>query len=284
MPDSGKSRVRVPGILVMLKRAVWNIFEDDIFTLAGAVAFFATLSLAPLLVLLLSITGQFSGSFHQEIVAELKVLLGPAASRAIEVVLNNIEQQQLAGRISALISIAILLFSSTAVFVQLQKAMNRIWGVRAGTGKAVKNWLKKRLVSLIMILVIGVILLVSIMMKTALNYIFGDMGTVMGIASTLGSILIYIILFGAMLLYVPDVRPAWRDIGFGAVITALFFHFGKWAIGRYLSFTGIGSAYGAAGTLVIGLLWVYYSTLVVFLGTELAKVYTRRHRSEAESD
>jgi len=212
------------------------------------------------------------------------MLLGPAASRAIEVVLKNIEQQQLAGRISALISIAILLFSSTAVFVQLQKAMNRIWGVRGGAGKAVKNWLKKRLVSLIMILVIGLLLIVSIMMKTALNYIFGDMGTVMGIASTLGSILIYIILFGAMLLYVPDVRPAWRDIGFGAVITALFFHFGKWAIGRYLSFTGVGSAYGAAGTLVIGLLWVYYSTLVVFLGTELTKVYTRRHRTEAESD
>jgi len=284
MPDSGERRVKVPGILLMLKRAVWNIFEDDIFTLAGAVAFFATLSLAPLLVLLLSVTGQFSGSFHQEIVAELKMLLGPAASRAIEVVLKNIEQQQLAGRISALISIAILLFSSTAVFVQLQKAMNRIWGVRGGAGKAVKNWLKKRLVSLIMILVIGLLLIVSIMMKTALNYIFGDMGTVMGIASTLGSILIYIILFGAMLLYVPDVRPAWRDIGFGAVITALFFHFGKWAIGRYLSFTGVGSAYGAAGTLVIGLLWVYYSTLVVFLGTELTKVYTRRHRTEAESD
>lgn len=268
----------------MLKKAVWNIFEDDIFTLAGAVAFFATLSIAPLLVLLLSVTGLFSASFHQEIVAELNLLLGPAASRAIDVVLTNIEQQQLAGRISALISIAILLFSSTAVFVQLQKAMNRIWGVRSKPGRAVKNWLKKRLVSLIMILAVGLILMLSVLMKTVLNFVFEDMGNLISILSTLGTMLVYIILFGAMLLYVPNARLAWRDIAFGAVTTALFFHFGKWAIGRYLSFTGIGSAYGVAGTLVIGLLWVYYSTLVVFLGTELAKAYTQQHGTVIESD
>lgn len=284
MSESKDDSVRVPGLLLTLKKAAWNIFEDDIFTLAGAVAFFATLSLAPLLVLLLSVTGQFSGSFHQEIMEELQILLGPAASGAIEVVLNNIEEQQMAGRISAILSVAILVFSSTAVFVQLQKAMNRIWGVNPGPGKAVKSWFKKRLVSLIMILVIGLLLIISVLLKTALSFIFGGMGTVMGIASTLATILIYVILFGATLLYVPDVRPAWREVGFGAVMTALFFHFGKWAIGRYLSYTGIGSAYGAAGTLVISLLWVYYSTLVVFLGTELAKVYTQRHRNIRSSD
>ncbi|MBD3178492.1 MAG: YihY family inner membrane protein [Candidatus Latescibacteria bacterium] len=283
MSDSLEKRSRVPGILIMFKRALWNIFEDDIFTLAGAVAFFATLSLAPLLVLLLSVTGLFSGSFHQEIISELELLLGPAASRAIDVVLINIEEQELAGKISALISITILLFSSTAVFVQLQKAMNRIWGVQPRPGKAVKNWLKKRLVSLVMIMAIGFILILSILFKTGLSLILGDIGNVMNVLSSLGSIVVYIILFGSMLIYVPDIRPAWRDIAFGATVTALFFHFGKWAIGRYLVFTGIGSAYGAAGTLVIGLLWVYYSTLVVFLGTELAKAFTQRHSREINS-
>ncbi len=267
-----------PGIniLKILKRAARNIFEDDIFTLAGSVAFFATLSIAPLLVLLLSATGMFSESFHQEIVSELQLLLGPAAARAIDVVLNNIEEQELAGRISAVISFVILLFSSTAVFVQLQKAMNRIWGIRTKSSRAVKNWFRKRLMSLFMIFAIGILLVVSIMLNTAIDLIFSGTGRLMGLASTAGSILIYILLFGSMLLNVPNVKLAWGDIGMGAVTTALLFHFGKWAIGRYLSFTGIGSAYGAAGTLVVGLLWVYYSTLVVFLGTELAKAYAQR--------
>lgn len=270
-------KAKLPGILVMLKNAAMHIFEDDIFTLAGAVAFFATLSIAPLMVILLSVTGLFSASFHQEIVAELELLLGPAASGVIDVILTNIEQQELAGRISAVISVVILIFSSTAVFVQLQKAMNRIWGVRTKPSRAVRNWFKKRLVSIIIILGMGLILVASVLLKTALGLIFGDMGDLMSLLSTMGNILIYFILFGVMLIYVPDAKLAWRDIGVGALITALFFHFGKWLIGRYLSFSGIGSAYGAAGTLVVGLLWVYYSTLVIFLGTELAKAYAMSH-------
>ncbi|MFO7915407.1 MAG: YihY/virulence factor BrkB family protein [Candidatus Krumholzibacteriales bacterium] len=276
--------MKVPGILLTLKKAALDIFEDDIFTLAGAVAFFATLSIAPLMVLLLSVTGLFSASFHQEMVAELELLLGPAALRIMDVVLTNIEQQKLAGKISAIISIATLIFSSTAVFVQLQKAMNRIWGVKPRPDRAVKNWLKKRLVSLIIILGMGLLLILSVLLKTALNLVFGDMGNLMNVLSTLGTIIIYIILFGSMLIYVPNAKLAWKDIGFGAVVTALFFHAGKWAIGRYLSFSGIGSAYGAAGTLVVGLLWVYYSTLVIFLGTELAKAYAHRHGTVIKPD
>lgn len=277
-------KAKVPGILVMLKNAAMHIFEDDIFTLAGAVAFFATLSIAPLMVILLSVTGLFSASFHQEIVAELELLLGPAASRVIDVILTNIEQQELAGRISAVISVVILIFSSTAVFVQLQKAMNRIWGVRSKPSRAVRNWFKKRLVSIIIILGMGLILVASVLLKTALGLIFGDMGDLISLLSTMGNILIYFILFGAMLIYVPDAKLAWRDIGVGALITALFFHFGKWLIGRYLSFSGIGSAYGAAGTLVVGLLWVYYSTLVIFLGTELAKAYALSHGDRVKQE
>ena len=277
-------KTKVPGILVMLKNAAMHIFEDDIFTLAGAVAFFATLSIAPLMVILLSVTGLFSASFHQEIVAELELLLGPAASRVIDVILTNIEQQELAGRISAVISVVILIFSSTAVFVQLQKAMNKIWGVRSKPSRAVRNWFKKRLVSIVIILGMGLILVASVLLKTALGLIFGDMGGLMSLLSTMGNILIYFILFGAMLIYVPDAKLAWRDIGVGALITALFFHFGKWLIGRYLSFSGIGSAYGAAGTLVVGLLWVYYSTLVIFLGTELAKAYALSHGDRVKQE
>ena len=277
-------KAKVPGILVMLKNAAMHIFEDDIFTLAGAVAFFATLSIAPLMVILLSVTGLFSASFHQEIVAELELLLGPAASRVIDVILTNIEQQELAGRISAVISVVILIFSSTAVFVQLQKAMNRIWGVRSKPSRAVRNWFKKRLVSIIIILGMGLILVASVLLKTALGLIFGDMGDLISLLSTMGNILIYFILFGVMLIYVPDAKLAWRDIGVGALITALFFHFGKWLIGRYLSFSGIGSAYGAAGTLVVGLLWVYYSTLVIFLGTELAKAYALSHGDRVKQE
>jgi len=276
----------IPGLTILriLKRAAINIFEDDIFTLAGSVAFFATLSIAPLLVLLLSIAGMFSGSFHQEIVDELQLLAGPAAAGAIDVVLNNIEEQELAGRISAIISAVILLFSSTAVFVQLQKAMNRIWGVRTKSSRAVKNWFRKRLMSLVMILALGLLLVISIMLNTAIDLIFSGTDRLMDIASTAGSILIYILLFGSMLLNVPSAKLTWGDIAVGAVTTALLFHFGKWAIGRYLSYSGIGSAYGAAGTLVVGLLWVYYSTLVVFLGTELAKSYAQRRGKIIEQD
>lgn len=265
------------GVLRMIKDAIWKFFEDDVFTLAGAVSFFTALSLAPLIVILIGVAGFFGDQIHTKLIGEIKSLLGEQAGNAIDVVVQHAAEQKIAGGISALVGLLTLLFSATGVFVQLQKSMNRIWGIEPEPGREIKEFFMKRLLSLGMILGVGFLLLVSLAVSAVLSALASGEGWIWQGVNLAISLLVYFIAFGAILQYLPDADIRWGDVAVGAFITALLFNIGKFGIGQYLGTSSIGSAYGAAGSFVVLLVWVYYSALIVFFGTELAYFYCERY-------
>lgn len=261
-------------LLKTFKDALWNFFEDDAVTYAASVAFFTALSLSPLLVLLLSISSFIGAGAREKLVHQLVELLGPAAKTAIEMVLKNVTEQKLAATISTIVSIVMLLFSASGVFVQLQKSMNKIWNIPPKAGSEIKEWFRKRLLSLIMVSGVGLLLLVSVVISTVLNRVLRTGGTGWEVMDFGASLVIFVMVFALMFKALPDTTVAWRDVWLGAIITAILFVAGKWAVGKYLAYASVGSAYGAAGSLLVLLVWVYYTSLVVFYGAELTQVYS----------
>ena len=177
-----------------------------------------------------------------------------------------------------------LLLGATAVFAELQAAMNRIWDVTLEPGRGVWAWVRKRLLSLGMIVVIGFLLLVSLLASAFLNAISSRAHGSLPGADWLWIVLdtgiafgVYVLLFAALYKVLPDVRIEWRDVWFGAFITAVLFAVGKLLLGIYIGRAGTGSAYGAAGSLVVLLVWTYYSTALVFLGAELTQAWALAH-------
>ncbi len=263
-------------VLKLLKDAIFKFFDDDAVTLAGSVAFFTTLSLAPLLVILIGVVGFFGDKIHTHLIDEITTLVGPTAGRTIDMIVQHAAQKKLTGGITAIVGLVTLFFSATGVFVQLQKSMNRIWGVEPKSGREIREFFRKRLVSLGMVFGIGFLLLVSLMVSAVMAAVVPGEGWMWHLLNHGASLLIYYLLFGFILQYLPDVTIRWRDAAMGAFFTALLFDIGKILIGQYLGTSSIGSAYGAAGSLVILLLWTYYSSLIIFYGTELAVLYTQR--------
>jgi membrane protein len=192
-------------------------------------------------------------------------------------IIENAREQKDAGFLSAMLGAGAVVISATMVFAQLQTAMNRIWNVEPKPrGNAIFAWLRKRLLSLSMMAGIGFLMLVSLAISAALNLIFTGEGTLWKVIDLGVSLGIYTLLFAMIFKVLPDVEIQWRDVWGGAFITAILFDVGKFAIGKYLGYSSVGSAYGAAGSLVVLLVWVYYSSLVVFMGAEITQVMSQR--------
>ena len=264
------------------KDALWNFLDDDAVTYAASVSFYTALSLSPLLILLVSVSSFIGEGARAKLVHQLVELLGPAARSAIELVLNNVREQRLAATISTIVSVVMLLFSASGVFVQLQKSMNKIWNIPPKVGSEVREWFRKRFMSLIMVFGIGLLLLVSVVISTALNRVLQRGGTGWEVMDFGASLVIFVLVFALMFKVLPDTRVGWRDVWFGAIITAILFAVGKWGVGKYLAYASVGSAYGAAGSLLVMLVWVYYTSLVVFYGAELTQVYSPTLRKNEE--
>lgn len=266
----------------VLVSAIESFFEDDVVTLAASVSFFTALSLAPLLVILVSVTDVIGPEWQQKLVDEIGRLIGPRASEGVLMVIRNVGEADFSGELSAIIGLLVLVFSATAVFAQLQKALNRIWGVKGPDEIRIKaelwDWLKKRILSLGLIFGIGFLLLVSLAVSALLNFWLPDKSQVWPLLNTGISLVVYVVLFGALFRILPDTQIAWRDVWAGSLLTALLFSFGKWAIGKYLGFSSAAAAYGAAGSFMVLLLWVYYATVVIFLGAEFTHAHERALR------
>ena len=259
----------------MLKASVVEFFDDEAMTRAAAVAFYTALSFAPLLILLIWISSSLSSDITRQMVQQVEQVVGPQAGEAVDMVVKNAEQEKNAGTLAGMLSILVLLFSASSVFAQLQKSMNRIWDVERKPGAGVGGWLRTRLLSFGMLLVIAFLLAVSLVVSAGISMI-GSGGAVWQVLNLIASLLIFFLLFAAMFKLLPDVHIEWGDVWVGAAITASLFIVGKYAIGKYLGMSSVGSAYGAAGSLVVLLVWVYYSTLIFFFGAELTQEYARR--------
>lgn len=260
--------------------------KRDPFQLAAALAFYTMFSLAPVLIIVITLVGVFLGeeAVRGEIAGTIEHLVGPAAAEAVQDAVRRSRIEE-AGILPTLVGVGAILFGATTVFAQLQKALNSIWGVTTrATRSGVVNMAISRTVSLVMVLLIGALILASVLMTTVtatlLRYgkeILPLPGGALTFAGELGvSVLISAGLFGLIFKVLPDVQIAWRDVARGALITGVLFVLGQFLVSMYLTRAAPASTYGAAGALVVILLWVYASSLLVLFGAAYTRVSTQR--------
>lgn len=275
----------------LIKQTLTEYSEDRVGRLAAALSYYTIFSIAPLLVIVIALVGFFLQGGQQEaqeqIINQVGVLLGSEVARDVIETMVTGTQNQGANILATVIGVVSLLLGASGVFVQLQEAMNTIWDVRQ-EGGGWKNMLMKRFLSFTMVLGIGFLLLVSLVISAAIsavgNYaasLIPGSAAVWQWANSLISFVVITFLFAVIYKVLPDVKVSWRDVWLGAAITALLFTVGKWAIGIYLGSRGLSDAYGAAGALLIVLLWVYYSSQILFIGAEFSQVYASRFGSGA---
>jgi len=268
-------------------QALRDWWADNCMRLSASLAFYTALSLAPLVLLVVGLAGlvierqQVAGQLGTQI----EGLVGPAGRQLVDAILTTSTPQ--GGALATVIGFATLILGATAVFGELQTALNLIWEVQprstGGVGGRIWAWLKQRILSLAMVFTIAFLLLVSLVVSAALagiaNAFHGSeqvlLGRVLEIAISLP---VLTVLFALLFKYVPDAQIRWRDVWVGGAISAVLFTLGKTALGYYIGHASVGSAYGAAGSLVVLLVWVYYSSLIFFFGAEFTHVWaTRQH-------
>ncbi len=265
----------------MLKDTVNNWLDDRAMSLAASLAFYTVLSLAPLLIVAVSVAGLLFGeaAARGEIGQQLGGMLGPQGGSAIENVLANAKEPH-ANIAGTVIGLVILFFGASGVFGELQDSMNAVWEVKPKPGRGVMGVVKARFFSFAMVLGVAFLLLVSLVLSAALSAVGKFLSDTLPGGAVLWfginiviSMGVVTLLFALIFKVVPDVKIGWRDVWYGAAFTALLFTVGKALIGIYLGRASIGSPYGAAGSLVVLVVWVYYSAQILFLGAEFTRVY-----------
>ncbi|WOJ92905.1 YihY/virulence factor BrkB family protein [Congregibacter variabilis] len=266
----------------ILKQAVKVWLESHAFANAGSLAFFTLFSIAPVMIVLVSVIGVFYGqeAAQGQIAAQLQEVVGPDAAETVQ---NAVAASSLkeGGLVATLAGIAAMLLGATTVFGQMQNSLNAIWTVAPKPSRnSILLLIQKRLTSLSIVLSIGFVMLVSLSLSVGLRYVLHNVqgwlpwyDVAFGFADMLTSILITSFLFATIFKVLPDVKLSWRDVALGSLLTAVLFTFGRSLISLYLSYTATASTYGAAGSLVLLLLWVNYSSLILLFGA----AFTRAH-------
>ena len=284
--DSNNSESLVGTGSSLLKQTFQEWLQDKAPQLGAALAYYTVFSLAPLILVLLAIIGFLfrddpAGAWNK-ITQQMSYFLDPSA---LQVVQNIAQKASQPGKsmIATIIGVALALFGASGVFGQLQDALNTIWGVKAKPGTGIWGFLRARFLSFAMVAGICFLLLVSLAIEALLKGFSHYVQSVVpgGIVIALTVYLVFdfavvVLLFAMIFKFLPDVKIQWRDVWIGAVMTAIFFGIGKWALGLYLSSGAAGSAYGAASSLITLLLWVYYSSQILLFGAEFTQVYADR--------
>jgi membrane protein len=272
-------------LFALFKAALKGWKQDNCLSMGAALAFYSLLSLAPLLVLIITVAGLVIGrdQAHELLLTEASGLLGETGAEGIKVVLENASSDQ-EGILQTVISGFMLLIGATTVFGELQDDLNRIWKCEAPKAKGIWGQIRKRLLSFGLIVSIGFLLLLSLAVSAAVAYVgsawFGGAGEAVAHAlEFVGSLLITTLLFDAVFKILPSRRIPWGDVMLGSFITALLFGVGKFLIGMYIGKNETVTTFGAAGTLIVTILWVYYSSQIFFLGAEFTRAYSTSHGS-----
>ena len=272
----------------ILKETASDWMEDKAPTLGAALAYYTVFSLAPLLIIAIGIAGLVFGreAAQGQIFDQLRGLLGDASGKAMEDMVQNASAKPATGIVATLIGVVTLLFGASGVFGQLQTSLNAIWDVQPKPGRGVVGIIRDRMLSFGFILVVGFLLLVSLLLTAAIALVgewsggmMPGMETLVQILNSVLSLAVITLLFAMIFKFLPDAKIAWHDVWIGAFITATLFTVGKFALGLYLGKSGVGSSYGAAGSLIVLLLWVYYSSQILFFGAEFTQVYANRFGS-----
>ena len=282
----GKHASFVANSFSLLKQTFSEWLEDKVPQLGAALAYYTVFSLAPLVLLLLAIIGFV---FHNDpagawrkVTEQMSYFLDQSAIDVVENIAQKASQPN-KGLLATIIGILLALFGASGVFGQLQNALNTIWGVKAKPGAGIGGFIRSRFLSFAMVAGVCFLLLVSLVFESVLKsfsqYVQAMFPGGIVIALVVYSIFdlaVVVLLFALIFKFLPDVKIQWRDVWIGAVMTAIFFAIGKWALGLYLGSGTAASAYGAASSLITLLLWIYYSSQILLFGAEFTQVYASR--------
>lgn len=263
-------------------QAVSSFLSDDALTLCAALSFYTLLSFAPLLVLAVWATGSLAPDAQEAMLSQLGALAGEDARLTAQAVVESANERPALGSVAGLVGIGTSVVGATTVFAQLQSSLNAIWGIKARPHNAVRGWLRRRVLSIGVIAAIVFVLIVSLLVSSALGLLLTRSGPFWDIANQAISVVVFAFLFALLFRYLPDARLPWRSAAWGGLATAALFGVGKWVIGLYLARGDVGGAYGAAGSLVVLLVWVYYSAAIFFFGAELVKAWVSAHGGAIE--
>jgi membrane protein len=270
----------------LLKKTYQEWLQDKAPQLGAALAYYTVFSLAPLILVLLAIVGLIfhndPGGAWKKITEQMSYFLDKSALDVVQNIAQKTSQPN-KGLLATIIGVLVALFGASGVFGQLQDALNTIWGVKAKPGTGIGGFLRSRFLSFAMVGGVCFLLLVSLMVESVLkgfsHYVQLLLPGGIVIALTvywIFDLAVVILLFAIIFKFLPDAKIQWRDVWIGAIMTAIFFAFGKWALGLYLGSGSAASAYGAASSLITLLLWVYYSSQILLFGAEFIQVYACR--------
>jgi len=274
-----------PGVFALLKTTASDWMDDGALRLSAALAYYSIFSIAPLIVITIGVAGWFFGAdaVRGELEGQLRGLLGPRAAEAVQSMVQSASRPS-QSKWATIIGLATLLLGASGVFGQLKDALNTIWKVKARSGLGVWPFIRERLLSFGMVLVIGFLLLISLVLTTVLSafnrwiervlqlpdWLWGGAGLIVSFA-------VVTLLFAVIYKVLPDVEMEWRFVWAGAAATALLFELGKFLLGWYLGREGTSSSYGAAGSVILVLLWIYYASCILLFGAEFTKVFAAAH-------
>lgn len=264
----------------ILRQTATEFMDDGALRLSAALSYYATFSLAPLLLIAIAVAGLVLGdeAVRGQLDDQLRGSLGKAGATALQDMIAHARRPE-KNVVASVVGVAMLLFGAGGVFGQLQDALNTVWGVKRRSGGGLKGMLKDRFLSFAMVLGTGFLLLTSMIASAILQGLSDYVGSILSlppavwaVISAVVSFLIIAALFAAIFKLLPDVKIAWNDVSIGAVFTAALFTIGKFVMGWYLGREATASAYGATGALAIVLLWVYYSSIILLFGAEFTQV------------
>lgn len=278
------------GILQILKQSFKDFSDDECTSMAAALSYYTVFSLPPLLLLIIMIAGAVMDpqDVREALHGQLGALMGQSGGDEIRTIMEKAQETKTpdTGRpVAASLGVATLVLGATGVFGQLQAALNKAWEVKPDPEQGgVKSFLVKRIFSFGMVIAIAFLLLVSLALTAAISAVGGMLGRLMpGVGEVLLHVLNFVVSFGvitllfaAMFKIVPDAEVAWKDVWVGAVVTGVLFMIGKYAIGFYLGRSNPGEVYGAAGSLAILLVWIYYASMIVFFGAEFTQTWAEQ--------
>jgi membrane protein len=281
-----------PSAWEILRQTAKSWSTHNVPRLGAALAYYTVFSLPGVLLISLAIAGAVFGeeAANGRVREQLGSLLGEEGANAIDQMLASARQPD-KGLIASIVGVMLLVFAASGVFGELQTGLNVIWSAEPAKGAGLWGTIRNRFLSVAMVLGTGFLLLVSLVLSALLSVLgawFGDLipgpDLLLQVANQGISFVVITLLFAMIFKFLPDVEIRWRDVWIGAAVTALLFSIGKFAIGFYLGHAAVGSAYGAAGSLVAVLVWVYYSAQILYAGAEFTQVYARTFASRIRTD
>ena len=273
-------------IFAFLKQVINDFIDDKAMKFSASLSYYTVFSIAPFLAIIISIGSFFFDreAIQGELYPQIQQLVGDAAALQIQQMITSIHLSG-KGFFAAMVSFIILIVGATGIFSEIQDSINHIWGLKS---KPKRGWLKmllNRLISFSLIISLGFLLMVSLLLNTVVDLLSRQLlkllpGGGVYVIDILNNCLMFILisfLFGIIFKVLPDAKIKWKDVTVGAITTAILFMIGKFCIGFYLGHSNMGSIYGTAGSIIIIMLWVYYSAVILYFGAEFTKVYAKHY-------